>query len=49
MKEFIIDLYPKGGAGRSQTRIFASNLAAAFLNARKLYPNCRIGSGKQIN
>jgi len=50
MKEFIVDLYPKGGGGpRTQTRLFAPNASAALVSARKLYPNHNTGNVKQLN
>jgi len=48
MKEWIIDLYPRGGRFKTQTRLSAANQSAALLSARKLYPNHRTGSVKPI-
>ena len=49
MKEWIVDLYPKGGGLKTATRIFASNAASALVTARKLYPNHRTGNVKPAN
>lgn len=49
MKEYIVDLYPKGGGFKTQTRVFASNPSSALVSARKLYPNHSTGNVKPIN
>lgn len=49
MKEWIIDLYPKGGGYKTAARVFASNQAAALVSARNLYPNHRTGNVKSTN
>lgn len=49
MKEFIVDLYPKGGGVRTQTRVFASNASSALVSVRRLYPNHSTGNVKPIN
>lgn len=48
MKEWIVDLYPKGGGLKTQTRVFASNASSALLTARKMNPNYRTGGAKSI-
>lgn len=49
MKEFLVDLFPKGGGFKTQTRVFASNASSALLTARKMNPNYRTGGAKQLN
>lgn len=49
MKEWIVDLYPKGGSFKTATRVFATNQSAALVTARKLYPNHRTGNVKTAN
>jgi len=49
MKEWVIDLYPKGGGFKTATRVFAANQSAALATARKLYPSHRTGSVKPAN
>lgn len=46
MKEWIVDLYPKGGGFKTQTRVFASNQSAALLTARKMNPKYNTGGVK---
>jgi hypothetical protein len=49
MKEWIVDLFPKGGGIQTKTRVFASNQAAAIKLAKGLYPNHRTGAVKPAN
>lgn len=49
MKEFIVELLPKGGGAKTATRVFAANTSAALVTARNLYPNHRTGGVKQVN
>lgn len=49
MKEWIVDLHPKGSGFNTQTRVFAANQAAALVSAHRLYPNYNIGSVKTAN
>ena len=49
MKEWIVDLHPKGGGFKTATRVFAANASAALLTARKMNPNYRTGSIKPAN
>ncbi|MEZ0007948.1 hypothetical protein ABH942_003334 [Flavobacterium sp. 28YEA47A] len=46
MKEWIVDLYPKGGGFKTATRVFAANQSAALKTAREMNPNHRIGGVK---
>ncbi|WP_298156159.1 hypothetical protein [Flavobacterium sp.] len=50
MKEWIVDLYPIGGAGqRTKVRIFAANQSAALRTAREMNPRYRTGNVKPAN
>lgn len=46
MKEWIVDLFPKKGGFKTQTRVFAANQSAALVSARKLYPTHSTGNVK---
>ncbi|NMH28059.1 hypothetical protein [Flavobacterium silvaticum] len=46
MKEWIVDLFPRGGGFKTATRIFAPNQAAAVVSARKMNPQYRTGAVK---
>jgi len=48
MKEFIVDLYPKGGGLPIKTRVFAGNAAAAIKIAKEMNPGYRIGAAKEV-
>ena len=48
MKEFIVDLYPKGGGFPTKTRVFASNAAAAIKIAREMNKGYRTGAVKEV-
>ncbi|WP_168196992.1 hypothetical protein [Flavobacterium alkalisoli] len=48
MKEFIVELLPKGGGLKTATRVFAANQASALVTAKKMNPNYRTGSIKQV-
>ena len=49
MKEWIVDLYPRGGGLPTKTRVFAANQAAAIKIAREMNPGYRTGSVKPAN
>ncbi|MBZ9632540.1 hypothetical protein LB465_17305 [Salegentibacter sp. LM13S] len=44
MKEWIVNLHPKGGGLLTKTRVFAANQGAALKIAREMNPNYRTGS-----
>lgn len=48
MKEWLIDLYPRGGGFRTSIRISAANQAAAFVIAKRMYPDYRTGGIRQL-
>ena len=48
MKEYIIDLYKKGGGLPTKTRVFAANQAAAIKIAREENPNHKTGAIKEL-
>lgn len=48
MKEFLIDLYPRGGGSLSKIRVFAPNQAAAMRTAKQQNPKFKIGGIKEI-
>jgi hypothetical protein len=49
MKEWIVDLYPKGGGFKTATRVFAANQSAALVTAKRMHPNHRTGNVKPAN
>lgn len=49
MKEWIVELIPKGGGFKTATRVFAANQSAALLAARKMNPNYNTGGVKPAN
>ncbi len=49
MKEFIVDLYPKGGGFKTATRVFAANVSGALLTAKRMNPNHRTGGVKPVS
>ena len=48
MKEYLIDLYKKGGGLPSKTRVYAANQAAAIKIAREMNPNYKTGAIKEL-
>jgi hypothetical protein len=48
MKEFIVDLYKKGGGIPTKTRVFAGNAAGAKKIAEQMNPDYRTGVVKEI-
>lgn len=48
MKEFIVDLYKKGGGLPTKTRVFAGNAAGAIKIAKEMNPDYRTGSAKEV-
>lgn len=48
MKEYIIDLYKKGGGTPSKVRLFAGNAAAALKVAKNMHPDYRTGGIKEL-
>lgn len=50
MKEWIVDLHPRGGGGfKTATRVFAANASAALLTAKRMNPNHRTGNVRQTS
>lgn len=49
MKEFIVDLIPKGTGTRTKVRVFAPSPASAVRIAKEMYPIFNIGAVKPAN
>lgn len=49
MKEYIVDLIPKGSGTRTKTRVFAPSPASAVRIAKEMFPTFYIGAPKLIN